>query len=332
MSGSAVAREPRARCSGAAGPAAAVVVVGVLAVLPYVALPGVTVPLVTLFAYVVLASMWNLLAGYGGMVSIGQQAYVGAGSYALLVLAGTLRIDPFLAVPVAAVLAGLLAIPTSFLVFRLSGGYFAIGTWVVAEVFRLVTVQVDVVGRGAGASLTVLSGLERELRLAYTYWLGLALAVGAVLGVWLLLRSRVGLALTAIRDSPVAAAATGVPVTRVKRLVYVLASAGCGAAGALLLLISLRVQPGTAYGVQWTALMIVMVVLGGIGTVEGPVVGALLLFTLERVFADAGASYLILLGGVAVAVALIAPRGLWGLWGHGHGGRQVLPVGHRLNP
>ncbi|RLV51278.1 branched-chain amino acid ABC transporter permease [Nocardioides mangrovicus] len=275
-----------------------------------------------------LAVTWNLLAGYGGMVSVGQQASIGLGAYAVAYLAQTVGLNGFLALPVAAVMAGVVAVPVSFLAFRLVGGYFAIGTWVVAEVFRLLTVQWDAVGAGSGTSITSLSGYDRDVRLALTYWVALAAAAVVVVGSVLLVRSRFGLGLAAVRDDPVAAASTGVGVTTAKRVVFVLAAAGAGLAGGVLALGSLRVQPDSVYSVQWTAFMVFMVVIGGVGTIEGPIVGAVVFFVLQQTLAHYGATYLIVLGVVAIAMVLLAPRGLWGLLA-GSRGTTLFPVGYR---
>lgn len=324
-----VRRGGRAAWAGAAGAAA---VVAVLAYLPFLTSRGTQTSLVTLFSLVVLATMWNLLAGYGGMVSVGQQAYIGVGGYGLVVLADAVGIDPFLAVPLAGLVCGLLAWPTSYLAFRLSGGYFAIGTWVIAEVVRLLVTQVDALGAGSGMSLGAFGrlGLAPVYRVAFVYWLGLGIAVVVVLGVYLLMRSRVGLALTAIRDDPTAAGSSGVRVTDAKRLVYVVAAVGCGLAGALLVANTLRVQPGAAFGVDQAATMIFMVVIGGLGTIEGPLVGALVYYLLQASLADLGNWYLVIVGAVAVAVTLLAPRGLWGTATRGR--LELFPVGHRVGP
>ncbi|MET0188371.1 MAG: branched-chain amino acid ABC transporter permease [Pseudonocardia sediminis] len=303
-------------------------VVVLLAALPYLAAPDVTRSLVDLFVLVVLASMWNLLAGYGGMISVGQQGFIGVGAYTVLVadLAG---ISPFLALPIAALVTAVLALPTTTLVFRLSGGYFAIGTWVVAEVFRLVTVEFSAVGGGSGASLTGLGGIPPLLRGALTYWCALGAAVLVVGGILVLMRSRLGLALTAIRDEPTAAATLGVRVRRARRLVFVVAAAGCGLAGALIVLDSLRVQPDSVYGVQWSAFMIFMVVIGGMGTIEGPILGAVAFFAIQQVLAPFGVWYLVVLGLVAIVAAMYARRGLWGALTLGRDVR-LLPTGYRV--
>jgi branched-chain amino acid transport system permease protein len=315
------------RASRIAGVVALPLVV-LLAALPYLVVPNVTRTLVDLFALVVLATMWNLLAGYGGMISVGQQGFIGLGAYAVVV-ADLVGMDPFLALPLAVLAAALLALPVTLLVFRLSGGYFAIGTWVVAEVLRLVTVEFSAVGGGSGASVTGLSALGPTLRGAITYWCALGLAVVAVGAVFLVLRSRLGLGLTAVRDDPSAADSLGVRVRRAKRTVFVIAAAGCGGAGAIVALDALRVQPDAVYGVQWSAFMIFMVVIGGLGTVEGPILGAIVFFALQQLLLPFGAWYLVVLGVVAIAAALVARRGLWGLLTRDRDVR-FLPTGYRV--
>jgi branched-chain amino acid transport system permease protein len=283
------------------------------AVVPYVVTLGALSSLVMLFILVILGTTWNLLAGYGGMVSVGQQAYVGVGGYALIQLADAVGAPPWLAVMAAGLIGAAIALPTSYLLFRLAGGYFAIGTWVVAEVFRLVTVRVDGLGGGAGLSLSAFRGTDRVERVAFVYWFALAVMVAVVLGTYLLMRSRAGLGLTAIRDDRVAASSLGVAVDRGRRLVYVAGSAGAALAGALIALSTLGVTPGSIYSVNWTAAMIFIVVVGGIGTIEGPLVGAVLYWVLQQTLAPLGTWYLVVLGAVAVLVVLVAPRGLWGL-------------------
>ena len=308
---------------------AAVPAVVLLAALPYLVVPAVTRSMVGLFVLVILATMWNLLAGYGGMISVGQQGYLGIGAY-VVVATDIAGVSPYLGVPLAAVVAGLLALPTSLLVFRLDGGYFAIGTWVVAEVFRLLTVEIGAVGAGSGASVTGLSSIAPVLRGAITYWCALAAVVLAIGVVFWIMRSRAGLALTAIRDDAVGADSLGVRVRAAKRVVFVVAAAGCGVAGAIVVLDALRVQPDAVFNVQWSAFMIFMVVIGGIGTIEGPVLGALIFFALQQLLEPYGVWYLVALGVVAVAAALFARRGVWGLV-TGDRDLRFLPTGYRLS-
>jgi branched-chain amino acid transport system permease protein len=295
------------------GLAIGVIAVGVLASLPFWGTSGDMHTLIDALTLLALAQMWNLLAGYAGLVSIGQQAFVGLGAYGLYTLADKAGLDPFLAVFVAALAATVIAIPTAGLAFRLRGGYFAIGTWVIAEVFRLVIANISELGSGTGITVSSAAQLERSTRDKGAYWLALCAGVGAVLVVYLILRSRLGLALTAIRDNEEAARSLGVDVLRAKVIVYLVAAFGCAFAGAVIYLNLLRIQPDAAFSINWTVYMIFIVVIGGIGTIEGPIVGTAVFFVLQELLADYGTWYLVALGAVAVVVMLWAPGGLWSL-------------------
>lgn len=298
---------------------------------PYVLNRGVQGSLVTLFSLITMATMWNLLAGYGGMLSVGQQAFIGIGAYGLVYLSDKIGLDPFMAVPLAVVVAGLLALPISFLVFRLQGGYFAIGTWVVAEVIMLVVMQMNALGGGIGLTFTGFSGLTAGRRIAYVYWLALAGVIIAVLVTYLIMRSRLGLGFTAIRDDQTAAASLGVRVTQSKRFVYVVAAMGCGLAGAMIAANTLRVQPTAMFSVNYAVFMIFIVVIGGIGTIEGPILGAIVFFALQQWLSGLGVWYLVVLGVLAILITLFLPRGLWGVVS-GNGRFRLFPVGYTVVP
>ncbi|MDB6001414.1 MAG: branched-chain amino acid transporter permease, partial [Rhizobacter sp.] len=167
---------------------------------------------VEIACYFIFAMMWNLLAGYGGMVSIGQQAFFGFGGYVMLMLGNFVGINPFVAVPLGALAAAAIAIPVSFVAFRLQGGYFAIGTWVIAEVFRLSFANLSIVGGGSGTSLTALRGIEKATRERTTFWIAVVGVAAVIALVYLFLRSKRGLALLAIRDNEVAAESQGIDV------------------------------------------------------------------------------------------------------------------------
>ena len=289
------------------------VAVGVLASVPLWGTSADMHTLIDALTLLALAQMWNLLAGYAGLVSIGQQAFVGLGAYGLYTLGDKAGIHPFLAVLIAALAATVIAIPTAGLAFRLRGGYFAIGTWVIAEVFRLVIANISELGSGTGITVSSAAQLERNTRDTGAYWLALCAGAGAVLIVYLILRSRLGLALTAIRDNEDGARSLGVDVLRAKVIVYLVAAFGCAFAGAVVYLNLLRIQPDAAFTVNWTVYMIFIVVIGGIGTIEGPIVGTAVFFVLQELLADYGVWYLVALGAVAVSVMLVAPGGLWSL-------------------
>jgi branched-chain amino acid transport system permease protein len=305
-----------------------VAVVGVLAYLPYAVYSGTTDTLVNLFILLTLASMWNLLAGYAGLVSVGQQAFIGLGAYIVLFLA-LHGLSPFVAIPFAAVGCAVLAFPISLLVLRLRGGYFAIATWVVADTCQLIVSRSSTLGGGTGAGVAGLSGVDPTLLTAYTYWAALAVAVIALTATYLLLRSRLGLVLTAVRDNELGARSLGARVLGAKRLVYLAAAAGCGAGGALLAVSQLNVQPASVFSVEWSAQMIFVTVIGGIGSIEGPIIGAVLFFALQQTLAQYGAWYLMILGGVAILVAIWLPRGIWGFISE-HTKVRPFPVGYWL--
>src|SRR6185437_16635835 len=134
------------------------------------------------------------LAGYAGLVSVGQQAFVGLGGYVLFALAMLLDVNPVLAIFVAGPIGALVAVPVALLIFRLRGAYFAIGTWVVAEVFRLLASQISVLGGGSGislpASIVIAMAPSRRLREFNTYWLALGLTALVLAAIVMLLRSR----------------------------------------------------------------------------------------------------------------------------------------------
>jgi ABC-type branched-subunit amino acid transport system permease subunit len=305
-------RVTRSRRNFAWTGAGALIVVVVFAFLPYIVYSGTTAILVQAFIVLTLASMWNLLAGYAGLVSVGQQAFVGLGAYFVLILA-LHGFSPFAALPVAAIVSGVAALPMWWLVSRLRSGYFAIATWVLAATIMLIIEKFSSIGGGSGLPLPGFAGMDPTLLTAYTYWAGLAVTVLALAGTYLLLRGRIGLVLTAVRDDEVAARSSGSRVGLALLLVYVVAGIGCGAAGGVLAISQLQVQPSADFSVQWTAEMAFATIIGGLGTIEGPIIGTIVYMVLQQTLASYNAWYLIILGLVAILVALFARRGLWGL-------------------
>lgn len=287
-----------------------------------------------LFLYLALASLWNLMAGYAGLVSVGQQAFVGFGGYMLFALTMFAGLHPIAAIAGAGVLGALISVPVAVLIFRLRGAYFAIGTWVIAEVFRLGFAQISSLGGGSGSSLPVAIvkslASKRAMRESLSYWLALGAAVLVITSVYLFLRSRKGLALTAIRDNELAAGSLGIDIWRTKFIVYVVTSALTAMIGALIFLQKLRISPDAAFSVNdWTAFVIFIVVIGGIGTIEGPIIGTLVFFALRETLADLGTIYLIVLGVVAIVMMLKAPKGIWGLI-RSRFDLQLFPLGYSV--
>ncbi|NBZ87300.1 branched-chain amino acid ABC transporter permease [Stagnihabitans tardus] len=323
----------------------ALALVALALALPAFASRAVIQDLFTILTLLTLAQLWNLLAGYGGLVSVGQQAFVGLGAYAMFAGVILMGLDPILAIPLGGLAALALSIPTAFFAFRLQGAYFAIGTWVVAEVTRLLIAQWKTLGGGTGTSLPreatsdilgvepirVLFGLrEAAARDVLAYWLALALAVLTIAAIYALLRNRLGLALAAVRDNTEAAKSVGIDTTRIKWAVFLIAAFVTGLTGALIYVQTARISPDAAFSVtNWTAYVIFIVVIGGIGRLEGPILGVIVFYALQQALADYGAWYLLTLGLIAVVVMLFAPRGLWGLLSD-RTGLHLFPVRRRL--
>jgi branched-chain amino acid transport system permease protein len=283
-----------------------------------------------LFSYIALASLWNLLAGYAGLVSVGQQAFVGLGGYALFLVGLWADRNPLLGVPVAGVVAVLAAVPIAFLLFRLRGPYFTIGSWVIAEVFQQVFLQIDAVGGGSGISLPAaivrMIATGRDAREHLVYWIFLGMMVVTVALIVLLLRSRWGLALTAIRDNELAAVSNGIDVKLTRLAVFVAAAGGTAMIGAMIFLQKMTITPVSGFSMNnWTVNVIFMTVIGGIGRVEGPIIGAVIFFILREMLSDLGSVYLVLLGLTAIIVMLWAPKGIWGYLADRYGW-QIFPL------
>lgn len=336
--------ETRTRTSTLAGMVAVVLVLG-LFMLPAFASRGLVQDLFFILTMLTLAQFWNLLAGYGGLVSVGQQAFVGMGAYAMFGAVILLGFDPVPAILIGGVAALLLAVPFGFFAFRLQGAYFAIGTWVLAEVARLVVAQWRAVGGGTGTSLprsatenivfteaiaNLFDVRATAARDILAYWLALVLAIATIGGIYWLLRSKRGLALAAVRDNPQAASSVGVDARGVKWFVFLSAALGTGLTGALIYMQKARISPDAAFSLNdWTAYVIFIVVIGGIGTIEGPIVGVLVFFLLQTLLAQYGAIYLMILGMIGIVVMLFAPRGLWGSFSD-RTGIQLFPIRRRL--
>jgi branched-chain amino acid transport system permease protein len=284
---------------------------------------------VTLFVYILLAATWNALAGFAGLMSVGQQAFFGLGAYFAIRLSDA-GVPVFAAMGLSAVGVALLSWPISFVMLRLKQGEFAIGMWVLASTCHLL-VNLDPLIQGeTGTSLIALNAFDPDTRRQILFLFALV-SVTLVLGfLFWLLQSRFGAALQAIRDNDQAAASIGVDVFRLKQLIFVFAAFGGAIAGALWLGANISFQPKTFFGVHWTAYMIFMVLVGGIGTFEGAILGAIVFFIIESFFAAFGVWYLIGLGTTAIVFSLAFPQGVWGAvvrkWD-----LHLLPISRRLS-
>jgi len=287
--------------------------VALLAAAPFVAGQGMLVLMVEILVVIALAQSWNLLAGHGGLLSLGHHAFIGAGGYALFVVTRELPINPYLMVPLAGLVAAALALLLAPILFRLRDVYFAVGMWVAAEILRIVVTRTDALGATGGLPLYAARGLDRAWLGPVTFWLALAVAAGMTALAAALLSGPFGLKLRALRDDETAARSIGVGLWQVRLAVFLISAAGCGMAGAVSFLSALFITPFAAFDMTWMVTLIFVTIIGGIGTLHGPVLGALLFFALRETLAFSSGWYLVILGATAIAVMLFAPGGLAGL-------------------
>lgn len=284
-----------------------------LALLPLFGSALVIDSLTFLFILIMFATMWNLMAGYAGLVSVGQQAFVGLGGYFMVRMVDA-GLPPFPAIFIAALTTGIIAWVMSWFVLRMKAGEFAIATWVIAEAIRAMVSFDPLIQGETGISVTALNTYAPEVRRLTIYLLALGTVTLMLWGSWKLLQGRTGAEAQALRDDEEAAASVGISTFQVKQRIYILASIGCAVAGTLWLASAITFQPRTSFGVQWSVFMLFMVLVGGIGTFIGPILGAVLFFALQEIFGDFGAWYLAGMGIVAILFALYLPRGIVGLW------------------
>jgi branched-chain amino acid transport system permease protein len=285
-----------------------------LASLPLVGAPRSWLLYAFLFMiYLAMANMWNLLAGYSGLISLCQPAFLGLAGYAMTI--GTwLGIPWWVGVMGGAGAGALFALVIAGAVFRLSGVYFAIGTLVVPEALRMVfylwrPVGGTMHGAGAGYMVKGIGGVSPDV----VYWLALIVGVGSVCLVGSILRSKLGLALAAIRDNERAAASSGVNVFRVKLRVFIIAAGVTGLAGAIYYLNQGYIEPSATFNVRWTMTLLLATVIGGIRTEEGPIIGTMVVVYLYFLLAKyAGYSFLIQ-GLILICIMLLSPQGIVGL-------------------
>jgi branched-chain amino acid transport system permease protein len=280
--------------------------------------------LAELLCLLVLAVMWNLLAGYADIVTIGQHGFVGIGCYAFYAFAVLADLDPYLAIPLAGLTTLVFALPAMVVIFRLRAAYLSVGTWVVAEVMMLGAGKFSAFGAGLGVSLPVSVvrrfGTQMQERFTTIYCMSLLLAAVAVGATYLLMRSATGIGLTAMRDNEDAAGTVGVNLFRSRVVCFLWAAPFLGLTGALITLQKLRIAPAASFSIiDWTVYIIFIVVIGGVGSFEGPIIGTFVFFLIREYLQDWGVWHFVVLGCVSIAMILIEPRGIWGLL------RRVVP-------
>lgn len=281
-----------------------------------------------------MAQMWNLLAGYAGLVSFGHQVFVAFGAYALFLTSGWLEINPVWVLPVAPLVAAAVAAIIAFPLFRLRDAYFSIAMWVFAEIVSAFTMKSQVAGGTSGLPLSTSGLIDFDWFEPIMFYLAGVLAIGTIAALYKLMTSSFGLGLMSVRDNDLAAMSVGVDVRHNRFVAFVLSAAGCGLAGALSFMGNLYIAPLAAFDVNWSVYMMFIVIIGGIGTLEGPILGVIIFFGLRETMTGplglSGGWYLVGLGVLAVAVMMVAPRGIWPVL-RDRIGVRLLDV-HRTSP
>jgi branched-chain amino acid transport system permease protein len=258
-----------------------------------------------------MAQGWNLLCGYTGLLSFGHHAFVGLGAYVLYMAVNAGGLSTDLGLLASGCLSLVVALAMWGLLRRQRGAYFSIGIWVLADSLRLLFAQWDWVGSSRGMILNPTS-IDPSTISDKVFYLALALALVTQVGVFILLRRRTGLALAAVRDNEAGAASVGIAVAHNQLMAFLVSAAVCGLAGGIYYLSVLYVDPSGAFDIDWQIRILFIAIVGGIGTLEGPIIGVLIYFGLREVFRDAGDLFLIFQGLTAMLVMLLAPGGVWG--------------------
>ena len=299
----------------------------VLAVLPKIGVPKAwLLYLFHFFVFLAAANMWNLLAGYSGLLALCTAAFIGLGAYTMTIL--TWVGVPFhVGILVGGVAAALFAAIISPSVFRMKGIYFAIGTLVVPEILRLVflrwrPVGGEMHGGGAGYMVKGTVGVSME----HTYWLGLAIGLASVIVVGLILRSKFGLGLAAIRDNDATAASSGIDVFRLKLYSFIIGAFVTAVAGAVFYIGQGSIEPMSAFNIKWTMIAILATVIGGLRTEVGPIVGAVIVVFLHFLLARYAGLSLLIQGIILVGIMLLAPHGIMGFLGKTRTYRSILKL------
>jgi branched-chain amino acid transport system permease protein len=264
-----------------------------------------------------LATAWNLLAGYGGLVCLGSAAFIGLGAYTAAQVGNTVGLPLPLLLLLGALVAAAFAALVSPAMFRLRGLYFTIGTLALSEALRILMVNVQTFGGASGIVLRAATPKPHEL-----YWWALLVAVVATVAVLAVLASPAALSLRAVRDDEDVAGQMGVVTFRTKLWVFALSSALMGLVGALQAVKLGVIEPYGGFGMAWTVDVVAVAIIGGLGTRTGPWIGALFVSILGELLRDYPEVHVAVTGLVLILVIRFAPHGIWGTVIGRWGGRR----------
>ena len=264
--------------------------------------------LLQIFLYVALGQAWNLLNGFSGMTSLGQQLYIGLAGYSMAVVTSVYQGSPLLGLLVGLVVSVLTALALSWVLFRMQGMYFAIGTWVAAEAVQKLFLNWKFTNQGGGMTVRIIPYPQ----VGSIYFMALTICCLSVVMVYGVMSSRLGLGLMAMRDDAKAASVIGVNLKLMRLAVYLIATVITALAGGVFFINKGTIYPDSGFSTAWTVSSVFICIIGGTGTLAGPVFGAILYVLLKEFLAFYPGWSNIMLGGITLFVIFFLPSGIVG--------------------
>lgn len=261
--------------------------------------------------YLAMSQMWNLLSGFAGLTSLGHQAFFGIGGYALALAAQKFKISMWWSFLIAIVVCVVFAFVISVPIFKMNGVYFTIGTWIIAEALCTLFLNWDFVNYGIGYTISAALKVSQS----QLYLLSAILGIGSTVLLVVIMRSKLGMSLRAIRDNTSAAEVRGVKVFATKLIVFLISAAVMGIAGVVMFINQIYITPKGAFSMDWTIVMVFIVIIGGLGTIEGPIVGAFIYVIINRILYNFPGYTNLILGIIAIVIIILAPKGIMGYLG-----------------
>lgn len=258
--------------------------------------------------YLAFSQMWNLLTGYSGLLALGQQSFIGISGYTVAVMCNYYSVNAWLAVLLGGIIAVLLALFMSLFIFRMRGVYFGIGTWIFAETLMLWFSNWEYTKYGVGLFIKP----PTPPSMTEIFYAAFIVGVGSVVLVYVILRSKLGLGLMAMRDDDTVSETMGVEVFRSKLYCFLVAAFVTGIAAGVIYHFQVFIQPYRAFAIDWTVKLVFIVIIGGIGTIEGPILGAFIFVLLSQILSEYISLSMLILGVIAIIVILTAPKGIMG--------------------
>lgn len=274
--------------------------------------------LLQIFLYIALGEAWNLLSGFAGMTSLGQQLYVGLAGYSLAIATSLWGMPFSVGLLLGAAVSAAIAAVLTMILFRMKGMYFAIATWVAAEAAEKAFLSWKYVNQGGGMTVRIVPYPD----IFRIYVMALVLCALTLVFAAAVLRSKLGLGLTAMRDDPEAAASIGINLYRTRFAVYLLAAVITSLAGGIFFINKGVIYPESGFSVSWTVSAVFICIIGGTGTIGGPVIGAVLYVLLQEFLAHYPGWSSIMLGLITILVIRFLPGGIISLF-------RMIPRGKR---